>query len=272
MKLNVLFFSFLLLTASYSYGQLGLNGSEGAKALAMGGAGGALDGSYAMFNNQAGILSVDDLEVVLDVQRRFSLADLSVVSAGVVKNWKYGSFGLMLSSYGQSAYSDQKIGLAYAKKLTDILDIGGQLNVLQVRIDNFGSSTSVSFELGAIAELSSELKLGVHINNPVSIAITESTDIDSRFRLGLNYTPSSKVQLIAEADKILDDTALNFRLGIDYALGSALHLRAGYSTSPGTVSFGLGYRFRQSLQFDAAYSYHEQLGYTPGISIIWTKK
>lgn len=272
MKRRVLFFFLLMASYSISQAQLGLNGSDGAQGLAMGGAGSTLTGSYALFNNQAGILGVDDLAVVLDVQRRFSLADLSVVSAGVVKNSKLGAFGLMVSSYGFEAYKDQKIGLAYAKKLTDILDIGGQLNVLQIQIDNFGSSTNLSFELGAIAELTEELKLGFHVNNPLSVAITENTELDSRFRLGLNYTPSSKVQLVAEADKILDDTALNFRVGIQYALLPSLQIRTGYSTSPGTVSFGLGYRFNDTLLFDAAYSYHEQLGYTPGISVIWNKK
>jgi long-subunit fatty acid transport protein len=260
-----------LLFLSYtSYSQLGLNSSEGAKALGMGGSGVALTGAYSIFNNQAGILEVENIAVVLDIQRRFSLADLSTVSAGIIKNTKLGSFGLMLSNYGFESYTDQKIGLAYAKKLTDILSVGAQFNILQLRIDNFGSTTKPNFELGLIAKLSEELNLAAHIINPIGTSVTDNTNVDSRFRLGINYQPSSKVEILAEADKILDGN-MTFRAGIQYALISSLYLRSGYSTNSGSFSFGLGYEFSSSFHFDAAYSYHQQLGYTPGISIIWNK-
>lgn len=250
--------------------QLGLNASEGSQSLAMGGAGSMLEGPYALFNNQAGLVNTEKLSILLDVQRRFSLADLSVISAGLVKKTRLGHFGVMVSNYGFESYNDQKFGLAYAKKLTDILSLGVQLNALQIRIENYGSSSKLSAELGIMAELTSELKLAAHVINPVNIAITENTDIDSRFRIGLAYTPSNNVSLIGEIDKILDGQ-LTFRTGVQYKLISSLFLRAGYSTTPGTVSFGLSYRLKESLMIDAVYSFHQQLGYTPGISLIWNK-
>lgn len=270
MKRNLFAFLALFLFNLPLKAQLGLNASEGSRSLAMGGAGSMIEGPFAIFNNQAGLTNTENLAVILDVQRRFSLADLSVISAGVVKNTRFGHFGLMVSNYGFESYNDQKFGLAYAKKLTDILSIGAQINALQIRIENFGSTSKISAELGIMAALTSELRLAAHITNPINIAVTESTDIDSRFRIGLDYSPSNNVSLIGEIDKILDGQ-ITFRAGIQYKLISSLFLRAGYSTTPGTVSFGLSYRLKESLMIDAAYSFHEQLGYTPGISLIWNR-
>ncbi len=258
------------MSLNYGYAQLGLNAGEGAKSLGMGGTGVAIEGIYGMFHNQAGIIEVENLSVVIDAQRRFSLADLSSYSGAIVKNTKLGHFGIMISNYGSEVYQDQKIGLAYARKLTDILSIGAQFNTLLLSIDDFGSATNFSFELGINAKLSNELNLSAHVNNPVSIEITENTQIDTRFRFGIKYVPSSKIELLSEIDKILD-SPMNFRAGIQYSLFEKLELRCGYSTAIGTIGFGLHYSLSNSIALDFGYSTHAQLGSTPGISLIWNK-
>jgi len=254
---------------SYSaIAQLGLNSSSAAKAAGMGDASVSSMDINAVFNNQAGLANIENYGLIVDAQRRYGLADLTTLQLGLAKATNFGTFGLMVSSYGIDEFKDQKIGINYARKLMDNLYLGGQLNLMSLNLGEFGTATNIGFEVGVIGEITSGLYLSAHVTNPSSISITENTDLESRFRLGLLYLPSDKIEIQVEADKILDQK-ISFRAGIQYSLLENLYLRVGANSEPAKVGFGFGYRISNKLQMDASYSYHQQLGYSPGISISW---
>ena len=148
------------------------------------------------------------------------------------------------------------------------LYLGGQLNLLSLSLGEFGNAMNIGFEVGVIGKVAEGLFLSAHVTNPQSINLTENTDLESRFRIGLLYLPSDKIEIQAEADKILDEK-LAFKVGIQYNAIDNFYIRVGGSSEPAKVGFGFGYRISNKLQLDASYSYHQQLGYSPGISISW---
>lgn len=250
--------------------QRGLTPAEGASSLGMAGASISNQDVTAMYNNQAAIAFIDSTEIHVQANRKFNLNELSAVTIAAVTPTKFGHVGLMLSSYGFEVLSEQKLGLAYARKLTDNFSLGLQMDLIQFKIDEFGSTNTATFEAGVYGVVTKELHISAHVFSPANSSVTEDYALDSRMRLGIKYLPSDKVTLQLEMDKTLDlDWSL--KMGIEYKLGK-LYLRTGVSTYPGTFSFGFGYEASSRLLINAAYSYHQEiasLGYTPGIGLRW---
>ncbi len=271
-KMYRYFITFLLClySASFLSGQGGINPTEGSKSLAMGGTGLNNTDAYSTLLNPAGMVNIKNISAIVDVQQRFELSDLRGVAMGIGKNTKLGTFGLILNSYGNDLYTEQKIGIAYARPLSELLSISGQVNALLFNIDNFGSATRFSVDFGMQSKLNDELFFSAHISNPIGIELTEGSDLLTRFRFGLLYQPSDKIECHLEADKLVDQV-LGVRFGVQYQLIEKLFVRAGYATQPATFSSGLSYALNPSLKVEGAFSMHQQLGLSPGISIVWSK-
>ncbi len=259
------------------FGQKGSSYTLGGKSLSMGNSGVTSTDVDAIFLNQAGLASIDQLSAIVSSERKFNLPELTGVSLGLVlPTERLGSFGLQLSNYGSSVYSEQKVGVAYARSIAKNTFIGAQLDLLNTTIDQFGNAMVATFEVGLITRIVDQVYLGFHAFSPAQIALTDNESVPGRLRIGLSYLPSEKVELRAEVDQFLD-TRPAFKGGISYMLVPSVFLRTGFSTSPteGKFSFGAAYQWKSRLRIDLAFSIHEFLGTTPGISIIYqnpTKK
>lgn len=249
--------------------QQGNSPARGAQSLAMGGLGINLEGTDALFNNQAGLTSIEGFALQLNSERRFNLNELTAIALGVAyEAGDLGVFGIQISNFGFELYQEQKIGIAYARKLSKLLSIGLQMDWFNTTIETFGSKSLYTFELGIQANVTEEIQLAAHLFNPGQQELNEHSEIPTRLRLGLRYNISDGLYFISEADKRLD-SPLNIHTGISYKIINSLDLRAGFNTNPGIFSFGLAYYINDKFSLDGAYSYHENLGYTPGLSIKW---
>ena len=86
-------------------------------------------------------------------------------------------------------------------------------------------------------------------------------------RLGMAYTFSEKVFVTFEAEKDIDFKAV-FKAGMEYKANDKIYLRAGIGTNPNLATFGVGV-YHKGLKFDIASSYHQVLGFTPEISLVY---
>ncbi len=255
------------------YGQKGSSHTLGAKSLGLGGTGVADNSINGMLFNQASLADIEQTSFILASERKFNLPELTGVAIAVgLPTKRLGSFGVVLSNYGSDFYSEQKVGLAYGRKLAKKTNIGAQLNLLNHSITGFGSAAVATFEAGLTSSLIENLHLGFHIFSPAQISITDDENILTRFRLGLRYAPSEKVGITAELDQFIDQRP-SFRAGVNYAILQNLHLRVGYNTSvnEGAYSFGAGYKWKEIFDIDMAFVVHESLGITPVISVIYRR-
>lgn len=226
----------------------------------------------AILNNQAGLYKLTGYGFIASAEQRFLLNELSTISFGAAYGKKnLGSFGLLISSFGIDEYKEQKFAFAYARKLLDKLSIGGQLDFLSTRILGYGSSNSVTFEIGIQSMVTKEFTLGFHLFSPGQVSQGTESNIPTRMNAGFAYHPSNKLLIVLEVEKIIDlDFAV--RGGISYAFADQFILRAGASTGETTFSFGLAYKIQNSLYFDGAFSQHEVLGITPAASVKYYKE
>ena len=137
-------------------------------------------------------------------------------------------------------------------------------------IQEYGSNSSVTVAIGLISRLSNELSLGVYIYNPTrnKLAEFDNERIPTIMKLGLDYHFSEKVILALETEKNIDFDAI-LRLGIEYHIINKLYLRGGIATDPIQSSFGFGLELKE-FKIDFSSSFHQTLGVTPGISLLYT--
>jgi hypothetical protein len=236
----------------------------------MGGAGLTYTGIHAAWSNPAGLSELVGISTGLYGEQRFALADLRQISAVGAIPTASGTFGLVLGYYGFTAYNEQRIGIAYARKLADKLRLGLQAYSFNTRIQDYGNKSLLSFELGLQMDISKQVSLAFRAANPIRVAIIDEEYLPTVLSIGFRYQPGKQVSLLGEVEKdILFPVRVRF--GVEYQVLEALYLRAGIATDPSLLSFGIGYELQKNFQLEFAAAYHQYLGFTPGISVLMNK-
>jgi hypothetical protein len=264
---------FFLAFAFSLQAQNGLPQSAGARGASMGNASVCFDDINAAFSNQAGLAFLEDISLSAYGERRFMAEGMnSYLFAAALPYDKIGTFGLSINYFGFSDYNEQKIGLNYARKLAKNFSMGVQLDYLGTSIPNYGTAHSVTVEIGILAKLNDKVRLGAHAYNPVNSKVGTLDRLPTVFSLGMTYEPSKKVFLSAQLDKDIYNHPFVGRFGLEYKPIDVLYIRAGVSAAAlAQASFGLGLNLQQ-LKIDFATSYHQVLGFTPALSIIYSIK
>ena len=244
----------------------------GTRSASLGGASVSLSDLWSTSNNQAGLAFVKKFSAGAYYENRFLLKELSLAGGAVAVPVKGGTFGLVLSNFGYSLYSENKYGLSFAKAFGENFAAGVQLDYLTTKIgEGYGSKGLIAGEAGLIAKPVKNLTVGFHAFN-ISRAKITSTEIYTErvpmiFRLGIDYKFSEKVFVAVETEKDIDYKP-EFKVGIEYKLVPEFFLRAGVSTNPNLSSFGFGLNLK-SVKLDVSTSFHSALGFTPSLGLAY---
>jgi hypothetical protein len=234
----------------------------------MGNASACIADLWAVENNQANLAYLKNPAAGVYYENRFLLKELSSKSVALALPVGTGVFGLYVNQFGYELYNESKFCLAYSKELSEKFSAGIGLDYLYTHIaEGYGSKGNVTFEAGIRSKLSSKLVLGAYIFNPVRARLSEYDDerLPTIMKLGLLYSPSSKVNIAGEVEKDVKYKA-DVRAGIEYNVTKNIFLRAGMRTFPEVYSFGFGINYKK-LRFDFASSVHSVLGYSPQVSM-----
>lgn len=268
--MNYLYALLLSIFPFFLFSQNGTPAIAGARGAAMGGVGVAFTDVNSAFRNQAGLAYVETLSALVSGERRFIASPINSLSAAAAYPVDFGTFGLTMNYFGVDAFKEQKIGLAYARRLFDQLAVGVQFDFLNTQIQEYGSKGVLTVEAGLHSQISEAVAVAVHVYSPARVEILEGETLPSVFNLGFAYTPSKTIFLTAEVEKDLDfDT--RFKGGVEYKLLEKISLRAGAATNPVSLSFGVGYALPGGVTVDVSSAFHQYLGATPGISIVYSK-
>ena len=252
------------------FAQNGTPPAAGARSVGMGYTGITYTDINSIFSNQAGLAHLETMAVTAYGEQRFLVSAIKAIGFGAALPTRSGTFGLSLHYFGFEQYNEQRIGLAYGRKLLEKLSIGAQLLMLNTRIPEYGNKAAFTFEVGAQAELLPQLHLGIHLFSPGRVKLAEENLMPTVLKLGLSYLPSNKLSLLAEVEKDIDYDA-RAKFGIEYQIIDPLFLRFGVATQPSQLSFGLGYALPNGLSIDIASTYHQVLGFTPAAGITFNK-
>lgn len=223
---------------------------------------------FGFTNNQAALAQVKTAGVGVFGERRFLLTENSVYGLAAAIPTKQGNFGLQVNYAGFKNFNEQKAGLAYARKLGKLLDLGIQFNYYSYRVPQYGNASSINFEIGAILHFTDKLNGGIHIYNPVGGKLGKLQDekLASAYKFGMGYDASDNFYVSAEIIKE-EDKPVNVNGGIQYQFLQQFFARAGFVSATGSGFAGVGVGWK-NLRLDVSGSYHPDLGISPGILLV----
>ncbi len=259
---------FLLLSLNCRGG--GLDWAVGGRAASLGGASVTLQDAWAGFNNPAGTAGLNRISLAVSAERRYLPGGPDVLGFGMIVPTSFGSFSANALHFGDRNYNEQRIGLGYARSFGPELSIGMQFNFLGLRIPGYGNRQVFTADVGMRYQPVNDLLLGIRVFNPFRVGMAESAgeEVPVLFSVGAGYAPADGLTLSLQADKSLNDP-LQIRAGLEYAILESLSLRAGLSTSPPTLHFGLGIPMKK-LDINVGSSLHPLLGFSTTIGIAYS--
>jgi hypothetical protein len=161
---------------------------------------------------------------------------------------KNGVVGFEAQRFGDRLYAEQRLGAGYGYRGGQV-SVGVRADLLQVSMEGLGSRQAVAVSLGGQAEIvPRRLVFGAYLYNLNQAKLAQYQDerVPTVLKAGLSYRPTKKLMLNAEAEKDVEQSA-DFKSGLEYQLGEALALRAGFSSLAKQSTAGVGFlagRFR----------------------------
>ena len=268
-----IYFLFILLFTGVS----GFAGNEnypvGARSSAMGSASVSLTDVWSAHHNQAGLGFVRETSAGVYYENRFLLKEISIRGGAVAIPIKAGTFGLCITNFGYSLYSENKYSLSFAKAFGEKFSAGIAMDYLTTKIAESTGNVSkgvLAAEAGIIAKPMKGLTIGAHVFNPTRAKIASYNDerLPTIIRLGADYAFSEKVIVAIETEKDIAQKA-EFKAGIEYKAVKEFYLRIGISTDPVLTSFGFGINLK-NFKLDLSATYHQTLGISPQLGLSYT--
>jgi hypothetical protein len=224
---------------------------------------------FSFTSNQASLAQLKNAGAGVYGERRFLQPELNNYTAAIALPTHSGNFGMKAAYSGFTDYNETGVGLAYARKMGNKVDIGVQFNYNSIRIPAYGNASTIGFEAGTILHITDRLHTGFQINNPVGgkFGKDQQEKLPSVYTAGFGYDASEKFFFSAEIIKE-EDQPVNVSAGLQYKFIQQLLIRAGISSSTASAWFGLGFSLR-SFRVDVTISYHPQLGISPGLLLIF---
>ncbi|OSZ80651.1 hypothetical protein CAP36_05200 [Chitinophagaceae bacterium IBVUCB2] len=224
---------------------------------------------FSFTANQASLAQLKNTAVAVYGERRFLLAELNNYTAAAAVLTSSGNFGLKAMYSGFTDYNETQLGIAYGRKLGNKVDIGAQFNYNGISVSGYGNATAISFELGTVLHITDRLHAGVHVNNPVGgkFGKTQEEKLSSVYTAGFGYEASEKFFVSIELQKE-ENQPINVNGGMQYKFIPQLLARVGVSSATSSGWLGIGLML-QSFRLDITTSYHQQLGLTPGLLLLY---
>lgn len=256
---------FVLLTALCSEASpaRGDNNGRGTKAVSLGNSFVSLaDNCWAVVYNPAGLTQMTSTSAsVFFVPQQFGLPELRTVAAAVVI--PLGSFvtGLEVEQFGFDLYKETGLRFGMSSLVDEHISAGATLNLTRIAIDRYGSQTTATVDVGLLARVHENLKLGFSYLNSFGGRVgVGGEQLPQVFLLGASYSIENDLVLVAEIEKDIRYETI-VKGGIEQSMFDFLTLRFGLSNNPDKVSGGFSLKY-SNAEFGYAGYNHPDLGWT----------
>jgi len=231
----------------------------GARASGMAYASSCLSDEWSIFNNIAGLASVQTptASFSCDVQPGFMPFNKS--AAVIATPIKPGVAGVGFYRFGDDLYNEQIITGGYSNQF-GLAALGVKVNYIQYNATGYGRKGVFTVSFGGIAELTPHLFIGAHIVNINQPKLSPDYDETTPTILiaGILIKPSDNTLITTELEKDLEYKP-TWKTGIEHSVYKKFVFRTGFSVYPSSGFFGMGFKLKKFL-IDYTFQYRPELG------------
>ena len=228
--------------------------------------------AFSGATNQAALAATTIPEAGVYGEKRFMLEALSNYVTAIALPCSSGGIGFSMHYFGGANFNTAQLGLGYGRKLSDNASLGAQINYNTMQVPGYGSAGTLNFELGTLWHIAEKWNLGIHIYNPTGGKFGKqgAEKLASVYTVGAGYEPSNKFFMGVDLNKE-EDQPVDVSLGMQYIFARQVLARAGISSTGSNYFFGLGIKWK-TFRVDAVSTWHPQLGFTPGLMLLFDLK
>jgi hypothetical protein len=240
----------------------------GSRAQALGYASSCLADEWSLFNNIAGLASIEQLAIGFTYEAHPGFKYFNRTAFVAAAPMKIGAIGFGALRAGDTRYNEQMLSVGLANTF-GLASLGVKLNYIQYHAEGFGNKSLLSVSFGGIAHFSDQLSIGAHIININQGKVTEAGGerLPTIIQAGLSFTPSSKLTILTEVQKDIDYEAL-WKGAVEYQPFKKFVARTGFNVNPDAAFAGIGARFTKT-NFDYAVQFLSQSGLVHQATVVY---
>ena len=242
----------------------------GARLAAIGGYNAAVNDTWNFTGNFKNNVQSNTPKIAAGYAKYFYGDELSNQQLKFTLPLKNYEAGLGFQRYGIAEFNQLTAGASLAKNFGDRFSIGLRANYHQLKIQNYGSTTGFSIDVGVMYHFNNQITIGVNVNNPAKQNYRNSNtslSIPSLVNFGIAYQASNKILIAANLIKNFNEK-YDVGLGLDYKLAEILSLRGGATMKPFKQYGGIGIEYKK-LNLDLAIENDPHIGYSSQIGIAY---
>jgi hypothetical protein len=207
------------------------NHPVGARSLALSHAFVSISDVWSTFHNQAGLTGIEGFSAGVFYESKFMVDELSLAAGSIILPVNAGTFGFSFYQFGKGEFKENKIGLTFAKQLSEKFSAAIQLDYFSQRLpENSKAFGFATFEAGIIYSPNKKLFLGAHVFNPISNGMETAEGKQKSptvFRVGGHYQFDDMILVTVETQKDLENPFI-IKTGIEFSPVQNLALHRNY--------------------------------------------
>jgi hypothetical protein len=222
---------------------------------------------WSSFYNQASLSFIKTRTFGINYENRFCLRELGTGTAGLIIPYGRATLGAVYSHFGYKDFRRQSAAIASGLKLSEKMSAGIQIDYFRESFPGTEKKTnSVTVEGGLLFDLAENVRLGMHVFNPVPNSIRNNS-LPSSLSAGAGIQLNRLFFASAEVVMVTGEKMV-FMTGIEYSIAENIRVRGGFRSENHSFSFGFGYEYRH-VRLDLGFASHYRLGITSAASMIF---
>jgi len=225
---------------------------------------------WSSFSNQGALGYYDRKTITVHQENRFTIKELNVSGLAVALPTRPGTIAVAFSRYGYKSFSESRAILAIGRRFWPSFAAGVAIGLHHLRIgEGYGNASATTVEAGILYSPTQRLAVGVHLFNPTmeKVGHAPGRSLPAGITAGLDYRlPQGVLTSVSATQRNDTDTEIN--LGVEATLSKEVKLRAGYSSQPDKLSFGVGYEYH-TFSLDLAIATNNPLGVSGYVSVAY---
>jgi hypothetical protein len=225
------------------------------------------DDPWAAYYNPAGLARVKSLSFSTFISPAlFGMTELQTACVGATLPTTVGGIGVVFDQFGFDLYKETSIALAFGSPVNDWIALGATIHLQRVAIERYGSCMRSLFDVGGIASLTDDVRVGWSWTNVTQTSVgMKSAQYPQIMSMGVCYEITEHSRLAVELEKDIRYPIIK-KFGFEQDLLESLSVRLGLSDNPDKCSCGLGVR-TSGFEFSYAGYSHSQLGWTHQVEL-----